>query len=121
MTRLQPHQTDIEPQRYGSLVNIHPASRQAAYTVIDASPDDNDGRSDWMWVRLPNGDLILGLFPQGGTYEAVEGDAAYPGPQQDILWCEQCGENTQAVHTKDTGLCGACAAALIDELISKEA
>jgi hypothetical protein len=32
---------------------------------------DNDGRSDFVWLRLPNGDLILGVWPQGDTYLTV--------------------------------------------------
>lgn len=56
--------------------------------AMDASPDavdyvltrevgDNDGRSQWVWLRLANGDLMLGTFPRGETYEYVAegGDA----------------------------------------------
>lgn len=32
----------------------------------------DDTRSGWTWVRLADGDLILGFFPCGGTYEALE-------------------------------------------------
>lgn len=35
-------------------------------------PNDGDGRSEWMWVRLPDGTLIFGCFPQGDTYFAYE-------------------------------------------------
>lgn len=57
------------------LAHIHPASRESIDTVLTASEHNPDGRSQWLWVRLPNGDLILGVFPQGETYEEVERDA----------------------------------------------
>lgn len=28
----------------------------------------NEGRSRWKWLRLSNGDLMLGVFPLGDTY-----------------------------------------------------
>lgn len=31
-------------------------------------PDDMDGRSEWLWIRLPNGDLMCGFFPHGDSY-----------------------------------------------------
>lgn len=40
------------------------------HTVINAPiTHDGDGRSQWCWVRFANGDLMLGFFPQGDTYE----------------------------------------------------
>jgi hypothetical protein len=54
------------------LAHTFPASEQAAFTVLMADKDDPEGRSQWMWVRLANGDLILGLYPQGDTYCLVE-------------------------------------------------
>jgi hypothetical protein len=29
---------------------------------------DGNGTSPWMWLRLANGDLVFGCFPQGDTY-----------------------------------------------------
>lgn len=57
---------------------VHPASKKSVKLVLDATTDGHDGRSNWMWVRLPNGDLILGVYPQGATYETVEKDAQHP-------------------------------------------
>jgi hypothetical protein len=37
-------------------------------TILDSSTKSGDGRSPWVWVRLANGDLLLGMFPQGETY-----------------------------------------------------
>jgi hypothetical protein len=53
-------------------VCIKNASRAAHRYVRAASKHDEDGRSQWLWVRLPNGDVILGVFPQGATYEMFE-------------------------------------------------
>lgn len=56
------------------LAHIKPASEQSVYQVLTADPNSEDGRSQFVWVRLPNGDLILGVFPQGETYMATEPD-----------------------------------------------
>lgn len=75
-------QTDIPPEvkewmeESGRLSWHHPASQTAVDLVIDQDPNDDDGRSEWLWIRLANGDLILGCYPQGETYFAVEIDAA---------------------------------------------
>jgi len=45
-----------------------PASDEAVADVTAADPTSGNGRSEWLWVRLANGDLILGVFPQGDTY-----------------------------------------------------
>lgn len=36
--------------------------------ILSAPTDTNNGRSNWVWVRLSNGDLLLAVFPQGETY-----------------------------------------------------
>ena len=43
--------------------------------VLSMSPELDDARSQWQWFRLPNGDLILGVFPQGSTYFDVTDSA----------------------------------------------
>lgn len=35
-------------------------------------PEDEDGRSQVVQIRLPNGDLFLGFAPQGDTYMELE-------------------------------------------------
>ena len=35
------------------------------------SKDEHDGRSEWVWVTLLNGDLMLACFPHGDTYEVL--------------------------------------------------
>lgn len=110
---MKPHVTVLDVND-GPNVLIHPAPQKVVDFVISADVEGHGGRSPWMFLRLPNGDLMLGVFPQGETYFAVEDAAQYPGPWEDILCCEQCGERPQVVHTKHVGLCGSCAAAMID-------
>lgn len=56
---------------------VHPASELSVAHVLGQQVDD-DGRSEWVWVRLQDGTLILGVLPMGSTYESVEGDATFP-------------------------------------------
>jgi hypothetical protein len=53
---------------------LKPASEESVNTVLNADENSDDGRSEWLWIRLPNGDLILGVVPQGDTYFATELD-----------------------------------------------
>ena len=48
------------------------ASDDVARMVL-AAPR-NDGCSQFYWFRLANGDLILGVYPQGDTYLETESD-----------------------------------------------
>lgn len=67
---------DAYPKRL--LASVHPASQAAVETVLKAPEGTEDGRSEYCWLRLANGDLMLGVFPRGDTYFAVEEDAQYP-------------------------------------------
>jgi hypothetical protein len=58
---------------------VHPARQEDVDHVLAQSTEGGDGRSPWVWVRLCNGDLVLGVFPQGDTYMAMEAAARYPG------------------------------------------
>lgn len=60
------------------LASVHRASKRSVKKVLDQKPGTDDGRSEWVWVRLANGDLILGVFPCGETYLAMEKDARFP-------------------------------------------
>lgn len=53
-------------------IQIKPASAEAVEDILKADDTDMDGRSNWLWFRLPNGDLIFGCFPEGDTYLAWE-------------------------------------------------
>jgi hypothetical protein len=59
-----------------SSIHVKPASAESVRTVLAADEDSPDGRSPYVWVRLPNGDLVLGVFPQGDTYFLTENDHA---------------------------------------------
>lgn len=72
--QLQAHTTQLNPDDQENVVTIYPAGPEAVLTVLDAGTGSEDGRSQWLWVRLGNGDLILGVFPQGDTYFATEHD-----------------------------------------------
>lgn len=65
------------------LATVHEASPQMVEYVLGLPMEPENGtadygRSNWVWVRLQNGDLFLGTFPQGDDYFAVEEDAAFP-------------------------------------------
>ena len=56
---------------------LTPADANDALAVILADTSSEDGRSPWYWLRLPNGDLLLVTYPQGGTYlNASDAEAA---------------------------------------------
>jgi len=57
------------------LAEVKPAPQALVDKVLAAPTTGHDGRSEWVFVRLQNGDLILGVFPQGDTYCECEGEA----------------------------------------------
>jgi len=79
--KMHPHVVTSEDQigPNGSLAITSPARPEDVSKVVLASMDDHDGRSVWVWLRLANDELALGVFPQGDTYEAVEGFAGHWG------------------------------------------
>ena len=70
---------DVPEDNENTILTMHPASQESVDLVTKAAhgPSTDNGRSNWLWIRLTNGDLILGVYPQGDTYCAVEHDAAY--------------------------------------------
>ena len=69
----------IDPERPHLLAIEAAADPAIVQMIIDAPVSEGpDGRSDWMWFRLANGDLILGCWPRGDTYEATEADDNRP-------------------------------------------
>lgn len=55
------------PDGWSAPCRQQPASAEAVLKVLHA-PFDDDGRGEWQWIRLPNGDLCLAVFPMGDTY-----------------------------------------------------
>lgn len=52
-----------------------PAPDEAVAYVLSTEIEGegfNDGRSKWVWIRLPDGDLVLATYPQGDTYFSTE-------------------------------------------------
>ena len=72
-----PDETCFDEGKIPFLVATAPASQEAVDLVLAAPTDGDDGRSEWLWIRLPNGDLILGVYPQGDTYMEVENEASF--------------------------------------------
>ncbi len=62
----------------GEIAWFEPASDEAVREIVDADDRLSEGftRSEWLWIRLANGDLILGVYPQDEAYFAFE--EAYP-------------------------------------------
>jgi len=73
MSRMDTHWTPLHDEDARAYLVV-PASAESVLTVLDASPDSDDGRSQFVWVMLPGGDWILGVFPQGDTYLVTEKD-----------------------------------------------
>ncbi len=42
--------------------------------IINSDEDKHDGRSEWLWIELANGDRLLGCYPRGEVYEQCEVD-----------------------------------------------
>lgn len=53
------------------LASVMPANNKDVLHVLSSPEKTGDGRSEFVWVRLLNGDLLLGVFPQGDTYIEV--------------------------------------------------
>ena len=60
-----------------TIIRTKRASGNSLMRITMAEAGDMDGRSHWMWFRLPNGDLIFGCFPHGDTYFATEDDHSF--------------------------------------------
>lgn len=45
------------------------ASEKNAKKVLDGD------KSNFKWITLSNGDVLLGVFPQGDTYEEIKPEA----------------------------------------------
>ena len=50
------------------------ASKTMSEHVLAQAEGTPDGRSQFYWFRLSNGDLILGVYPRGDTYFDTERD-----------------------------------------------
>lgn len=48
------------------------APAEAVEAMLFAKEGDDDGRSEWYFIRLPNGDLVFATYPHGDTYFATE-------------------------------------------------
>ncbi len=73
-------QTSISNDDGNHIATCCYADPAVAAAVLRQRPTENgnDDRSPWVWVRLANGDLLLGTFPRGSTYEMTEKDKNRP-------------------------------------------
>lgn len=55
----------------GRVAQMSPATTDDVFTLLGASEHD-DGRSPFSWIRFPNGDIALVVFPMGEMYEQLE-------------------------------------------------
>lgn len=62
---------DLTDDEGRHVAHVTPATTEDVFTVLFAPQDGSDGRSEPVWVRLASGDLLLGVFPLGDTYESV--------------------------------------------------
>ncbi len=65
--------SESPPEMRHAVITTKPASWDSVMTVLKGD-DDGDGRSEWLWVRFPNGDLMLACYPQGECYFNTETD-----------------------------------------------
>lgn len=49
------------------IVRRQDATWEQVHELLKEDPDEGN-RSQYQWFRLPNGDLILGFFPQDTAY-----------------------------------------------------
>lgn len=47
---------------------VTPAKPDHVRSILRQGENTGDGRSNWVWLRLRDGTLMLGVFPQGDTY-----------------------------------------------------
>lgn len=80
LTEVETIRDNLEPHEDREDFEIARAKRacdEAVRIVLDAGANTDDGRSTWQWIRLRNGDLILGVYPRGETYFEVEVDSSF--------------------------------------------
>lgn len=65
------HEHDLTDEEGRHIAHVTPATADEVFNVLFAPIDGSDGRSAPVWVRLANGDLLLGVFPEGETYISV--------------------------------------------------
>lgn len=84
MSDSRPVETVVDETGRAVIAWRYPASPESVLQVLFAPVGDDDGRSEAHWLRLVNGDLVLAVAPRGGTYEAVEVDAAVPDDAETV-------------------------------------
>jgi len=74
--------TDIDPRSGEHLETPQiigwsaPMGSEAIKMVLDAPTSGDDGRSEFFYLLLANGDLVVACYPQGDTYMSLDADLA---------------------------------------------
>lgn len=71
---LTPEGHELDSKSEYRIGHTYPAAAEDVRYVMDLDPDREDGetRTEWLWLRLANGDLCLATFPQDEGYMALE-------------------------------------------------
>lgn len=64
----------IEALQEGYSLSVSASANEQAVQRVLNMPVGDDTRSEFKWIRLVNGDLILGVYPTGDGYFDVEAD-----------------------------------------------
>jgi len=62
---------DKEPGTQPVIAQTFPASYGLVHNLLIQDMDTGEGRSNFYWIQLANGDVGLVVFPQGEFYESV--------------------------------------------------
>lgn len=87
---------------------VWPADRDCVDYVL-AQPSDHeqyDGRSNWCWIRLRDGSLVLATYPQGDTYITMDDDERNKMPealQEDMNAVKRASAHLRALVEGEDG------------------
>jgi hypothetical protein len=60
---------DIAPNEENPAIALmEPATPEQVAEMLATPIGENEGRSEWVWVRLRDGTLMLAILPLGDTY-----------------------------------------------------
>lgn len=82
----------LQPTSMGYIASVWPVyeTPRVPFDLLDL-PVGDDTRSSWNWLRLANGDLMIGIFPCGDTYLELSDGAAeqdWKKAQAKNMWSE---------------------------------
>lgn len=71
---LNPDGHELDSKSEYRIAHSYPAADEDVRYVLNLDPNLSDGetRTEWLWLRLANGDLCLATFPQDEGYMSLE-------------------------------------------------